>query len=498
MDAFEYLTFFGLIPKWVMAIGAAMAVFVVMPGMMRQLGNEGSRLRSLNWLKGGSFKRHYVDSLCFVLDWIDSKVSREIVAAEPEKTTSLRRAWTVDLLELNLSLAVIYPALLVLMQWGLTGNAISLGSIEILPEDGRDFQRLAMVGAALVGVAFLIAARMKPGFDDSLSPGHVRKELGEPERRGRRLLPVGIVIVAAVIIWAAIETPVVTLLIVAVVFATLVSGSAAIGVALIIAAGANIPLAFLVVAGWVGYSVIRNRVAPRNRYLAGLGFVAFLYVIQIVLAASIPRDDIQTKLFMMVGFLPIVNGLLDFFSFGFTRHRLRVALKNDSFLLQAVIDAVASIVSFFLLAALVILSYSLIRDGNGEQVFDIEAIFSALRDNASAYYWLIFVFASTLVPTALHIYLCLSTVLITQIPMLERWTIRAVEACSDEGYFWITPGVAALMSVFCYFLIIIPLTILHYAWSLSGSLGVDLGRYALWGLAELAKALGVLDASWTL
>lgn len=150
--------------------------------------------------------------------------------------------------------------------------------------------------------------------------------------------------------------------------------------------------------------------------------------------------------------LPIFNAAADYASIGLTRWRLRLGLERAGFVgREAFIDALGAIAIFILLGCTLITYIEFIRPRDGIALLDLSVFFADLKANPNNYWWLAFLLISTLLPTALHLFIA-SLAFFTFFP---RWIYALLrrgikEARKDgDGQFglWAQLGLSAMIAI---------------------------------------------------
>ena len=100
----------------------------------------------------------------------------------------------------------------------------------------------------------------------------------------------------------------------------------------------------------------------------------------------------------------IIASRADFLSYGLTRYCLRRGVQGNvgTAFKWGVVDLIGGFVIFVLLGIAIITYVHFVQTPDGP-FMDIAGILAGLRTAPSEYYWMIFMFASTLVPTVLHV-----------------------------------------------------------------------------------------------
>jgi hypothetical protein len=152
----EFLTLYLHYGVWaaLLAISGAVSYY-----LFHGLNKDDGRGRWVAWLRHDTFARRYKALLTAALDRLDRYLAPDF---PPDPTDLARpktepaRAWSVQLLDICLLLAVAYPVLSVLAHWIVTGDARRLGEVEVVPAQDETWRRLVMP-SAIVGPLLLLA-----------------------------------------------------------------------------------------------------------------------------------------------------------------------------------------------------------------------------------------------------------------------------------------------------------------------------------------------------
>ncbi|GAB4200381.1 MAG: hypothetical protein Tsb002_36510 [Wenzhouxiangellaceae bacterium] len=165
----------------------------------------------------------------------------------------------------------------------------------------------------------------------------------------------------------------------------------------------------------------------------------FLLLLALIIVDDFQLNNPEYYLLSFIGLLPLLNGLLDCVSLGFSRYFLNaVANKKQSewksagFILLDVILAVVLMVGI----VVVIIGYlalmeNRIRFGGFEPVMVVTDLLQGLKDRpwSPEHYWVYFMFVSTLIPTLIHFMVGSSAIVqyISSHTIVNRWRQRAIQ-----------------------------------------------------------------------
>ncbi|MGB7316786.1 MAG: hypothetical protein WBC85_02365, partial [Planktotalea sp.] len=135
-------------------VSAIVAISINDTTVLRKIGES---------LKGPSYRLLYD----ILLDWLLPKARALFGVAEPDSENAalpalLKQSFTYRLLDRAMLFAVIYPLLLLLAYWGLTGRAGTLGAVEVIPAlpEGQAWKGpVTLCGIAIVGLVALYGER---------------------------------------------------------------------------------------------------------------------------------------------------------------------------------------------------------------------------------------------------------------------------------------------------------------------------------------------------
>jgi hypothetical protein len=340
--------------------------------------------------------------------WLDFH-ARDAKAAT--RTAYAWFGWT--LLDFALLWAVLYPVLLLLLQWVVMGEG-RLGAFAVLPE----WQSwIEPVGTSVALTLVLIAPKLEMWA--SASPQvFFRKVAG-----WLPILAVAVTAAAAFAVTAAVTAAapaaVAVTAAVAFAFAVAVTGAAPGAVT----AAAAVAFAFAV-TGAAPAATARLARSGRARLAYGLMMTIYvLLILSIPAFLSFERVNEQGRgVYLFLGLFPLLNGVFDFLSYGVTLGLWRVGLRRGGIApwVLGFADIVAALLLFTALGAALILSIAVMNRLAGVDILPLDPIFADLRSKpiadqpwlASAqaqYMWLYAMLFSTLVPTLIHAGLsCLS------------------------------------------------------------------------------------------
>lgn len=393
--------------------------------------NEVSRKWVVGWLLQDTASKRYRRLLTHALDWLDGKLSATEIGRGRE-ATSARVAWSADLLGFNLTLALAYPALSLLLAWTISGVG-NVGETVVIPAHTDAMARYG-VAATVCGLA--------------LGYVFVRITL----LRSNQLVGYTVVLTLASLVAGAFAEAVAG----AVVVVVAVAGAGALAVAGAVAVAGALAVAFAVagalagavagagagegavagalalavaVPGAIAVDAISNRLGRQMEShlawaIAGTGLVLAAILITPEFSSG-PDGPSGAGFILFVSLLPLINALADFASCGLTRFWLRKG-TDGNLMWIGLRDALAGAIIFVALGIAIIAAIHFVRPQDGRPLFDLASLFSGLLDPATRgnYWWLGMMLFSTLLPTLAHATIAVAS-LFTLAP--EKWRHRIAD-----------------------------------------------------------------------
>ena len=314
-------------------------------------------------------------------------------ACDPDDLMRLQSStfsWPV--MDAALKIAIIYPLLLLLVQWGLGGAETGLGPVTILAAEERHWLRAALVCplVALVIARMLVSASQMRVFEKASD-------------------------------W---------LLFLAFAFAGTVAGAFAFAVAVAgagVVAGAFAGAGAVAVAVAVGYGSAKGK-GGRSYAMLVIGLWTAL-----VGAFALSTDALEQEprvLLFALGLLPLVNAVFDYLSYGVTLGLIRYGRGQRNVLTGLVwlLDGVVAVLLLIGLGLGLSGTIALINHLAGQEFIGLRPIFDDLKtpEGRAGYTWLTFTLLSTLVPTLVHLLLVFLSGF-TWVPQrFKRWIARGI------------------------------------------------------------------------
>ena len=372
--------------------------------------------RAIYMLREERWRKTYADLIASWLDWLDKLWTKEFQADPPPFTKhSLRAAFSHGLLNFTLAFALAYPVFGVLLHWLATGEAQSIGGVEVISSSDAWWRQPATIGGlALFGFAMWSAqAAIRIGAE-------VRHFVWLAFAFGVGYsLEAAVAVVFSGAFAVAVAIPV----------GLAVGGAIALAgpLAVAVASGSTFAVAGAfagVVLGAVAF-VCALAVAwlmARLRKPALLLFLWALLGVAAIIAAIIWPPAITLRMagvIVFIGLLPLLNGITDFLSIGMTRLLLRRAEMTEARWTRPALwlfDLLFALFTLALLTAAFIAIIVLVRPASGEPLIDILALIADVRARPENYWWLGLMVFTTLLPSLMHMVAAAYSVAIFYLP----------------------------------------------------------------------------------
>lgn len=409
----------------VVGILAAMLGAFVNDALGREL-NRCQLDRALRERRWASLYRHL---LAGALDRVDSWLTPDI-APSSEAATEGRRAWSWPLFDVSLRLAVIYPAAALVCASALFGGESRVGNLVVNSTVAGLPRTLAVAGLFCAG-ACLISALVASLRAKTL--GTVFSAV---------LASVFAAISAIIVVGPITGTGIVLFTLVFALTYRLAAVSTlmfCIGIFIIamIASGFASLSAFrgADIAAAVGAAAIIStsltvRIAQRTQYGA-IGYCILIIFFFLILAfGQYAANGLDVKariLYSILAILPITNAIFDFLSVGLTRWLLRRSVQRGAAgaLVLAATDLAGASATFVLLGMTIVAILNWLNGLGTVPLVDLAGLFTDIRADPGAYWWLYVSFFSTLLPTLLHVILTCFAGLVALMPGWLAEDIRA-------------------------------------------------------------------------
>jgi len=176
-----------------------------------------------------------------------------------------------------------------------------------------------------------------------------------------------------------------------------------------------------------------------------------LISIAVVVRFAIPSIESEKNLLLsetlliFMGLLPLINAAWDWVSLGISRGLLAgIRLGRHRGLVPLYWGIADFVLAFLFMAGLVAMVTGAVaylnaqsQSGGGPVLIDLQTLFSELRDNPGdpQFYWIYFMFASTLIPTLLHLLIAGASVMqsLAHWQPLKAWRESAAAEMAEDS-----------------------------------------------------------------
>ena len=360
--------------------------------------------------------------------WLSQPLARDTDDLRHLQANTL--SWPV--MEAALKLAIIYPFLLLLVQWAVSGQDTGIAGVTILPTEERTWVRAALVCPIILMLIARILASVTQmrvwqrasewlffsAFALALALILAGKVASASGSVGRFALALA----AAAATPGALAVAGASALALTLAVASVIAGV----VASVIASTLVATLALACVVA-LGYSCRKSK--------GGLSYALFVIgfwtCLVSVFAVSAEHLSAEGRMFMFaIGLLPLINAVFDYLSYGITLGLIRYG-RHQRNLLTGLIWIVDGLVAVLLLIALGITlsgTIALINHLAGQEFIGLRPIFDDLKTpvGRAGYTWLTLSLLSTLVPTLVHLALVFLSAF-TWVPQrFKHWIARSI------------------------------------------------------------------------
>jgi len=422
--------------------------------------NNGYRNQIISCLRESEPWRNYARITKDILDWADWTLSD----VEQSRGLSPRRvAFSHDLLQLSMLLAVAYPFMVMGAQW-IMGTPMVLGGTEIAAAGTAEQRTYAGLWMASI---FVLAALIvgNPGWRLILFVIAAGVLFGGPYGAQQLDLPVQMIgagagVFAFAVAFAVAGTGAGAITVVGAVAGTIVfagsgnfavafafigafAGAVAMAVTGVIAGSIALSVAFAVAiavagasAGVVAFSAaVAGAVAiDYLQFRTSRNPVWWLFYLALLLAAlsgaiifsnqvqEIPPNPSIRYLILFLGVIPMLGTVAGYISIGLSRLYIRQGLSGEPWA-NAMKGFVCGILILIIFGIALITWLHLVRYPDGSSIVDIPGLFNDLADPAMRgnYLWLAIVMGAALVPTLLHAMVGMFTLIMHYPSTLGDW-----------------------------------------------------------------------------
>ncbi len=442
---------------------------------------------------GLGFQKKYLD----LLGWLLNKTTNWIKDKEKVKTATenaRKKHWlgvplfTVEAFEFNLKLALLYPILAFFFAWGVFQETGNLASLPILPEEFSWFERItALFGLMAIFYSFYKSKKTE-GWKSLLWFAVAGAFAGA----------------FAFAFAGAFAFAVAGAFAVAVAVAGAVAGAFAGAVAGAFAVAGTVAGAFAI-GVFILYEKLLKHTPKKLWLFWGLFTLSYLVIAFVTIYWFSTQEDAKPEGLIILLFytlLPLLNVPLDWLSLSITRSLLYAIQTKIHTGFRAVAWAVVDLFLAFIFLILIttvttigIAAVNFTADfAGGKPILDLTALFAGIHADPlnKEYWWIYFLFLSTLIPTALHA-LVASFAVIFWVPqktlrkLVSNWqkdhkNYDFLQFSAVWGYLSFMPVLALLSPLIV--LVGIPYLLL-FSW---GDV-FTLGSWMLTGMENLARAI---------
>ena len=415
-----------------------------------------------------------------------------------------RSAWSWPVLSFAMKLAVIYPLVLLMIQWGISGANTGIGAVTALPAEERWWVRLAATGpiVLLLITRMLASATQRRVFEKAaewliwtvfagaVAAAGAAAAAGAGAGAAAAAGAGAVAAAGAFTVAGAFAGAFAFAAAFAAAFAFAVAAAGA-GAFAVAAAGAGAVAAAFAAAHLVGRAAVAGW--GRSAHII-LVFCAVTIVSSTLILTKDPMEPDPRLLIFVFGLLPAVNALFDYLSYGLTLTLIRKGRigMNAMTLVWGVIDAIAAVIILIGLGLTLVALVSLINSFGTETILDLPQTFSDLRDPQARgdYGWLIIMLLSTLVPTLVHLVLVMLSAF-TWVPHYGKYRLAQAMGRRDAGEM-VALGGAVVWSILALTYTALVTFGLYGMWIFIGTHIETLGLWVLNAVQWLSKAAGLI------
>ena len=480
---------------WVWAVAI---LWCFLFGILNYTGNAVDKTRIINGLRARDNAFFYTKMVSAIRDTVARMMSPPVATDDPKPKGRIasflwyqtpraidaadlrklqRSTWSWPVMDAALKLAVIYPLLLLLLQWGWTGLETGIAGVPILEEEPRVWVRAGLISP----LVFYLIVKMLASA--------TQRQIVERAAEWLFWVALAVALALALALAGAVAVAVAFAGALAVELAVALAGAVAFAVgvagALAVAFAVAVALAFAVavaLAGAVAFAValavafagvallgyLIQRNWGRYAYFVFAGILLFTAVVVFALfGANLPAE--RRFLVFAISLLPLINAIFDYCSYGLTLSLINAGWRNQGVRILGfwVVDVIVAIVLLLGLGITLGMVIGLINHLAAEQLFDLRAIIDGIKNPATRgdYTWLYLCLLSTLVPTLLHTLIMLLSAF-TWIPLkyktvIANWveggqaddldTLRGTFIAATVGAAWAALVAFALVGIYQFF-----------------------------------------------
>lgn len=436
------------------------------------------RNNHLKWLSEQKTTSAYSQVLKIVLQRIDEIFSKDIKLS----VLSTEHYWSVSLLRFTLLFAVIFPILLVLVQWMFSGTDTVIASITLFKAVTAEWQQ-TLSGLLLMAGSYFFYLGIKES-DNTLSfhfiytsvvtilsiiafaaTGNktvlwvplittitllitflVMRSFGTRSNEFFFTIPLilSITFVGAVlgvnIVTMGVGKVAITITGVVTGTGTLVSAFSGALIGAFDSEGAG-AFAFAIVIIYIAEWRLKNQSLIRLFILIAAYFIALI----IVVSFNTVESELSRSSLLFLGFLPLIYALFDYFSISVTRYLLQNSIHSKYPLLRGIVGAIVSVILFLLLKLSLITLFVLLVDSNGTQLLSLigdQGLLHSIKQHPENYIWLYFTLFSIFIPTVIHLNIACFSIITSSSPALIKLVETIVKSLKSPNSAWLKSVVA--------------------------------------------------------
>ncbi|MBT0956262.1 hypothetical protein IV417_02590 [Alphaproteobacteria bacterium KMM 3653] len=356
--------------------------------------------------------------------------------------TLAHRPWSWPVMDMAIRISILYPLAFAMTQWAIAGDATGIGQVQFFP-DGIPWP---FRYATFALISSLILFRIMASASGKLISSWLHLCL---------MIIVGSILIIVTVTFAdtsgfSFAFAAVVISAVAVFTAVALTSAIAIVYAFAFADTAAVPVAI------VATTILIVGVSASTQKRVGLlgYFLLLTFSLACTMLAAIslrPEAAEATVLVLGLALLPFINAVFDWFSYGLTIWLLRRGYQRGGFTpwLCAMVDAIAAAIIFFTLSLSICAAFALINANRAEDLVNVAALLTTVKETPSEAAWAIAMVASTLVPTLLHIAVAILAAVTWFPEKFWTWQTERLDG-SRSGQVAIPVSLALTASLFVY------------------------------------------------
>ncbi|MEM7178530.1 MAG: hypothetical protein AAF503_12590 [Pseudomonadota bacterium] len=413
-------------PWWLVL---ALAIYWVSWSVYSDLFEEGRANRRWVYdLEQDSWAKWYRTTVNRALDWVDKRLTPDI-ARKRWPSKGLQVAFSSGLFGFCLLLALTYPALAMISQWGMLNTEGRIAGLLLVDDRATrlvGYGKLGLLATCLTAslVPVLVRGRVRLpwfylvyGLVLSLAVAVACAFVAIVAGAGTFAFALAFTFAGTLAFaFAGANTGILTVVLAGAVavtyeyayayayaFAYAYAYASSGAFALVLAYAYAWPVAFALVVFqlWLGWRLGREALTQ------GVFVALFLFTFGVALAFYEFQTDYREEAFVFIALflclLPLTNGAADFLSVGATRYTLRRGARDDATTWAWMLADIGIGFAIFLALGCLILLYIQVFQLPTGPMIDARALLADIRAQPLHYWWLYIMLFSTMLPTALHL-----------------------------------------------------------------------------------------------